>query len=319
MTVERELGQTIRRAGSVEELQLLPPKPSFFQRKTVEVITDVVSYDIEPSSWAFQATCKETVERLLPLVDFLTRSRSIQEFQDLKRGLIEIIRKDDPDLREVVSWLGYLLPAIKIFPEEEKSNISMDGMDPEEIWKGWEKVNSRQFRRREDKIVSFDEVVKLAEQYRQTFEKRVGYAIGKWRLGPHSEHIKLFQEAKEVLGWDDLLIVGVESQRSIWQRRGRDHFALPDDERLERITALEAVDCAVLFNPSNEELGDLNGFYRQADRRLYRDLWFIGTSDYHWRSEFEMRCRELGMILLWKSPTGRFSATQLIGQIRKAS
>lgn len=335
MAVKQELAEEIRRAGRVESLDLLPPNPSFFHHRAVGVITDITEMEIDFSSIAFQAACKETVAHLLPLVDFLTQPRGIQEFQDLKRELMKVIWQYDSRLKSargerfeneeeariggVVGWLEFLLPELRLFPDLEVENIFMPGWAPEGIWAGWENVEERPFRRVEEKIVSFEKAVELAEAHHQTRESRVGYTIGKWRLGPHSEHIRLFQEAKEALGWNGLLIVGVESQRSIWQRRGRDHFALPDKERLGRIASLEAVDYVVLLNPSDEELEDLQSFYYQADQKLYRNLWFVGSRDYHWRPEFEKRCRELGMILLWRSPTTRLSSTELIEQIRKAS
>jgi len=329
MAVSQELAYHLQQAGRIEDLNLLPVGASFFQQKLAELVTWKLGEDgLGSSPTVFRAACRETFDRLRPLVDFLTQPRSIQGFQDLKKGLLEIMSpsnrylsmsgEDEQGIDEIVDWLDYLSPEIKIFPFQEFESLSV-GQPWKEVWEAYEEIGTKPLRPVEEKIKSLEEAAALAEEVRNGETGRVGYVIGKWRLGPHKEHIALFEEARKSLGTDGVLFVAVESQRSIWQRRGRDHFALPDQERLERIAALEAVDYAILFDPSDEELKDLEGFYYQADRKFYRDLWFIGTEDYHWRPDFERRAMELGMIILWRSPTTSLSTSELIAQIRQAS
>lgn len=111
----------------------------------------------------------------------------------------------------------------------------------------------------------------------------------------------------------------MESQRSIWQRRGENHGAFPDQDRLRRIAANEWVDLAILLDPPESELGDLDGFYYRVWQELSPDFVFFGDRDYHWRPVFEERARKLGGILLWNWSEVPFSTTDLLSHITSAS
>lgn len=147
---------------------------------------------------------------------------------------------------------------------------------------------------------------------------RSGLVMGKWRFGPHYGHIPLFEAAKAALGNGEL-IVGVESQASIWTRRGVDHQVLPDEQRLAQIAALEAVDYAVLLDPNEGERQNLNGYYEGVWRQLNPDIVFIGTEDYQWRKVYEDREKRFGTLLLWQFPTAPYSTSELLSYIAGGS
>jgi hypothetical protein len=329
MVTAAELEKHIIQAGQVEQLKILPPHPSFFQQKTFEIVTEVVGYELD--GLEFQVICQESLRRLLPLVDFLTQPRSITEFQDLKRELLETVWKYDPYLRErrgealqskeeaqigwVVDWLSRLLPELGIFLRDELDNLAWEA--PENVWKIFEDVPPQRYLPMDEKIVTHQEAVKLANQISEAETGRIGFIAGKWRLGCHSEHIDLFEGAKNALGLDGFLLVSVESQRSVWQRCGQDQFVLPDRERLQRIAAVGAIDCVILHDPPEDELGNLGAFYERVQEELGPNLWFIGSKDNRWREEFVRRASEVGAILLWDRPTTSISTSEIVARIKQ--
>lgn len=315
MTTEGKLEALIGQAGEIKPLNLLPSNSTFFQRKLAEVVTDILGDEMGSSSLGFQSACKETIDSLSPLVDYLTQSRSITEFQELKMALLKNIWGHGSKSSEVFGWLNYLLPEIRLFPYID--SFFNRTMSPEEAWQEFETVPSHPFRQRADKIISVQEAEEEARQNREENEGRNGFIMGKWRF-VHYGHNGLFEPAKESLGKDGKLFVGVESQESIWRRRGPEHSVLPDAKRLEQVAALEAVDYAVLVAPDENELHDLDSYYRRIWEDINPDIVFIGSRDYHWRPTYEQRAHELGMLLLWEYPTAPFSSSELFNLIKNA-
>lgn len=332
MNIKGELEQHIGQASQVESLNLLPPNAPYFQQRLAELVTDILDGEMGPSL-SFQSACKETVERLLPLVDFLTQPRSITEFQELKRNLLETIWNYDRDVRfarrepvrveekqicGVVGWLYLLLPAVRIFPLVTLDNLVLAKMSPDKIWQEFEIPPSYSPRPVNEKIISISQAIELARRNQEENQGRNGLIMGKWRLC-HWGHIGLFEAAKHSLGRDGILFVGVESQRSIWQRRGQAHAVLPNEHRLIQIAAMAAVDYAILLNPNDEELQDLDEFYCQTWQDLNPDIVFFGSQDYHWRTTYKSRARRLGTLLLWKYPTAPLSSSKLLELIKNTS
>lgn len=337
--LEARIGQVTKAKGEALDF-LSPDDSSFFHRKTAEVVFPILEDGEVISLLGFNALCQKTIDSLLPLVDFITQTRSIAEFQELKELLLRLLFQYHPEnlsrpkvtekglvfsiptgdewrIASVVYWLDWLLPELKIFPNSALLDDLIEGQTGfTEAWESSETLGSKPRLGLKAKIASLEQMPGILERIPYQGEIRVGLTIGKWRLGVHPEHISLLQSSKEALGRDGVLMVGVESQRSVWQRRGRDHFVLPDQTRLEQIAALEPVDYAVLLDPSEDQCRDLNRYYYQAWQQLNPGYYFFGSADYHWREEFERRGRELGVILLWERPTDSISTSTIIEQIR---
>lgn len=61
----------------------------------------------------------------------------------------------------------------------------------------------------------------------------------------HPGHVRLLEKAREL---GDILILGLNSDRSVRENKGPKRPIIPEDERSEVAAALEAVDYVVLFD-----------------------------------------------------------------------
>ncbi|HEX7018201.1 MAG TPA: adenylyltransferase/cytidyltransferase family protein [Patescibacteria group bacterium] len=84
-------------------------------------------------------------------------------------------------------------------------------------------------------------VVPFVEKYRQQ-GKKIVLTQGSFDL-VHIGHARYCREAKK---HGDILIVGVDSDEKVRTRKGPDRPVVPEDERLEMLTYLSAVDHVVL-------------------------------------------------------------------------
>lgn len=295
----------------------LSSNPSFFQRQRAAVVNEILEGESPLST-------HEETQRWLPLVDSLTQPRSITEFQHLKQALLDVFwafwnaGDEGDDFAESTSRVFWeLFPRIKIFPwmrlEDPSRCHYQEGVWPDEIWQLHEEVGQRDFHSSREKKMSLPEAIELSELAHEK-GRRVGAVFGKFRAGPISEQIQLLEEAKLALGAGSLLVVFVESQKSIEHREG-EVGVLGDEERLGQIAGLGAVDYVVLAEPSDEELQDLQGFFYQLKRALNPDVLFMGEANYYLRPLFEKEAKELGMLLLWHKPEIQVSTTDLITEL----
>lgn len=68
----------------------------------------------------------------------------------------------------------------------------------------------------------------------------------------HPAHVRLLEKAREL---GDVLILALNSDRSVRANKGPSRPVIPEDERAELAAALEAVDFVVLFDePTPQEL-----------------------------------------------------------------
>jgi rfaE bifunctional protein nucleotidyltransferase chain/domain len=71
----------------------------------------------------------------------------------------------------------------------------------------------------------------------------------------HAGHIKFLEAAKKVGGWNDWLIVGLNSDKSIRQIKGANRPIISQDLRVVVLEALEVVTNVVIFDePTPEKL-----------------------------------------------------------------
>lgn len=95
---------------------------------------------------------------------------------------------------------------------------------------------------REEKIIrSAEQIAPIVKQLRQE-GKRIVLTQGSFDL-VHIGHCRYCAKAKE---HGDVLIVGVDSDEKVRQRKGKDRPVVPQNERLEMMTYLEPVDYVVL-------------------------------------------------------------------------
>lgn len=85
------------------------------------------------------------------------------------------------------------------------------------------------------------EILPLLKQYRKE-GKKIVLTQGVFDL-VHIGHARYCQEAKK---YGDVLIVGVDSDEKVRARKGPDRPIVPQEERLEMLTYLRAVDAVIL-------------------------------------------------------------------------
>lgn len=94
-----------------------------------------------------------------------------------------------------------------------------------------------------DKLKNLTEIAALADKAREN-GKKVVFTNGCFDL-LHRGHVHILREAKAS---GDLLIVGINSDRSVKSIKGPARPILPETDRIELIAAMEMVDYVVLFD-----------------------------------------------------------------------
>ncbi len=102
----------------------------------------------------------------------------------------------------------------------------------------------------EERIVDRSELIKIAQTER-TNGKRIVFANGCFDV-LHVGHVRYLESAK-TLG--DLLIVGINSDAQTRRLKGKGRPLIPQDQRAEIISSIEAVDLVTIFDePTVTEL-----------------------------------------------------------------
>ncbi|MCK5149018.1 HAD-IIIA family hydrolase [bacterium] len=93
-----------------------------------------------------------------------------------------------------------------------------------------------------NKIMTLDELKGISDELRRSRSK-VGYTSGAFDI-LHAGHVDYLEKAKACC---DILIVGVNSDSSIKQYKGKDRPINPETQRLKVVAGLESVDYVFLF------------------------------------------------------------------------
>lgn len=94
-----------------------------------------------------------------------------------------------------------------------------------------------------DKLKNLDELAALAAQARQN-GKSVVFTNGCFDI-LHRGHVHVLRQAKAA---GDLLIVALNSDRSVQEIKGANRPVLPETDRIELIGAMEMVDYVIIFD-----------------------------------------------------------------------
>jgi len=291
---------------------------------------------------AYTAARERMLNAFIPFTDYLTQPRSVNELQTLKRELLQIFHDQTNKsglwgeevskttrrrLDEIRDYLWLFTTFTEFFP---CPGMPIKEESPKSIWEMYETVGGHDFRTIDQKITTFDEIVAIAEKNRGHNEARVGLTAGKFRLDTHKAHRRHLERAKIALGREGLLVVGVESRASINSRVRAEQenpgieslYCKPDQERLEAIAALEAVDYVFLMDPDSQSLCSYQAHCQYFDR-VWRDInpnfFFFGSPDHELRNRFKEIGDQLGVYLFWTSETKTSDTTSLIAEIRQAT
>ncbi|MBD3310495.1 D-glycero-beta-D-manno-heptose 1-phosphate adenylyltransferase [Candidatus Woesearchaeota archaeon] len=99
-----------------------------------------------------------------------------------------------------------------------------------------------------DKIVSRQEIISIRKQMKEQ-GKTVVFTNGCFDI-LHAWHVKYLEETKKN---GDVLILGINSDRSVKELKGLDRPIVDQDERAEVVAGLEAVDYVVIFDEKTPE------------------------------------------------------------------
>lgn len=94
-----------------------------------------------------------------------------------------------------------------------------------------------------EKILTISEILTYLSHWRLN-NKKIVLTNGCFDL-LHVGHLKTFQKAKQL---GDILIVGVNSDRSVQSLKGQTRPIIPENARAELIAALEPVDYVLIFD-----------------------------------------------------------------------
>lgn len=115
------------------------------------------------------------------------------------------------------------------------------------------------------KIKSREELVRICESLRSA-GKTVGFTSGAFDL-LHAGHADYLEKAKALC---DILVVGVNSDRSVRDYKGPDRPVVPESQRLKLVAALESVDFVFLFDERRN----------RANLEALKPAYYIKAGDY---------------------------------------
>ena len=99
-----------------------------------------------------------------------------------------------------------------------------------------------------DKIKNFIEINNIVNELKRK-GKRIVFTNGCFDI-LHAGHIKLLKKAKKL---GDVLIVGINKDKSIKKIKGKDRPIMDEKQRIEIISAIEFVDYVVPFGDTTPE------------------------------------------------------------------
>lgn len=94
-----------------------------------------------------------------------------------------------------------------------------------------------------DKIKSLNELISVIDRHRQE-GKKIVFTNGCYDL-LHVGHVRCFKQAKSL---GDILVVGLNSDRSVRALKGTPRPIVPEGERAEVLSALDCIDYVVIFD-----------------------------------------------------------------------
>lgn len=131
-------------------------------------------------------------------------------------------------------------------------------------------------------LLDYNSLPNLVEKIRQK-NKKIVLTQGSWDM-VHVGHARYLEKAKS---YGDVLIVGVDSDEKIRHRKGLGRPVVPQDERLEMISHLGAVDYVVLK--------ELNSPKWQLIKTIKPDILVVIKENYENEKikELEKFCRKI--------------------------
>lgn len=245
-----ELGRTI----------IVDPKGSDWEKykdatiitPNVKELSEVVGYRLDNSDDIIEKAGREVQQKYNLKYLLVTRSEKGMTFFD--KDLVKHIRTTASEVFDVsgagdtvVATLatalssGYCwIDAVKMANKAAGIVVSKIGTEPityEELEKAIAGFQE------ENKIISQDEIEKLGRTLRDE-GKKIVFTNGCFDI-IHKGHIKYLQQAKKL---GDILIVGLNSDKSVKRLKGPERPIKKEDERALILSALEFIDYVVVFD-----------------------------------------------------------------------
>lgn len=314
---------------------LLPEDATHFDEIVLETVEQYEAMSMELFEYdpiSFYYYLESILQRVYPVIDYLAEPRSIEDYNNLRAELEELIlnyythtlsidnrhslpleeRITEPaKIRWVINWIVDINESLRFFPELDLA----DKTDPLYIEKML-LVNELLANNFNDKKISLQDAILKAEIL-STKGLQVGVLFGKFRIGSTPEHRALITAAKEALGPHGVLFVFVESKKSIMRRvKNKDTIVLKDIYRLNDLAEYTNADFVVLANPVGYQLRHIEKYFFDIKLSMKPNLIFIGAKNYDLRGLYQQEADQLGSFLLWRGEQENMTTTKLLNIIK---
>lgn len=305
MAVSHELETIIAEAGKrkTENRDFVPV--SFAQRRFCEIVLGDVMGESEKQL---------KINQYLPAIEWMTRPQTIDEFQKLKRDLIEIgYEYQSPYSRKTVSPILDMADEFKILLIDYL-NEHLGRTDS--MWWGVEGDTPLQTNR----VNTYDTFNDLLKSIRVSRTKpwykladtaRLGLLIGDFRIGDHKEHGEIIRKAKLAVGRHGRLVVVTPTKKTILNTTDKKD-SWDDDNRIYRLGGNRFIDDLWVADMPEELYEIPTVFWEWMYSQISPDLVFLGEANHPLQPQYERLTRRYGGVLLINpEPVGTRSGSLL--------
>jgi hypothetical protein len=277
---------------------------------------------------------QKMVARYSPLGEYLSSPQTIEHFQDTKRFLTGLYwksknsspyywskelldenyllsdslqaHKDTQNKWNItwgssISWLLYLSSKLKIILPE---NINLERRKSVDVNQVWYKVEGDKPDKAEETFVHRDteDLLKhLNEIYSPGWYTpkaiRKGLVVGDFRVGDHSAHGALFENAKAALGKNGVLVMETPTKKTILNTTTKTD-CWEDNERIYKLSRNPYINELLLLDMPEEYYDNPDLYYTEFYKKLRPDFVFLGEKNHPLENNFKIRTQYYGGVLL---------------------
>lgn len=126
---------------------------------------------------------------------------------------------------------------------------------------------------------------------------RVGLLFGDFRVGDHSGHGAVIENARLALGKNGQLVVVTPSRQTIINVSKKEDV-YPDEERLYRLKSNRHIDHVWMHDMPENSWGNSNTYYENIWKEINPDLLFLGEKDHPQQKQYGINSQLLGGLIL---------------------
>jgi glycerol-3-phosphate cytidylyltransferase-like family protein len=261
--------------------------------------------------------------RYSPLAEWLTTPTTIDGFIHLRDRLLYLAwQKSDRELAEILDvepseaprwkeplvWLFSLASELRILDWErlkrfrgEEKNIGAWQVEKkaDRIDRDGGFRSLLTYLEGEDKLLYLSIWMEDLKQDKGFYKpvSRVGLIFGDFRVGDHSAHRRLIENAREAVGENGWLQIIIPSRKTILTTTNKTDV-WDDEERVGRLEVIRDVDHVLCVDMPERYYSDPDQYWREVWTAVKPDLIFLGEDNHPLEEKFKLQSRILGGILL---------------------